>query len=132
MKYLVLTFFLIISFQTISIAQEKDQGELLLSLLEERASSEIDNTLSHIESRWRDGFAVMAIETISISRDQKVVSGLVRMLKEQEGLQEAENFNGLFSWLWRSDEKLTSDYASFKAELYGLIDAKFTEYFEGH
>lgn len=132
MKYLVLTFFLIISFQTSAIAQEKDQGELFLSLLEERASSEIDNTLSHIESKWRDGFAVMAIETISISRDQKVVSELVRMLKEQEGLQEAENFNELFSWLWRSDEKLTSDYASFKAELYGPIDAKFTEYFEGH
>jgi len=132
MKYLVLTFFLIISFQTSAIAQEKDQGELFLSLLEERASSEIDNTLSHIESKWRDGFSVMAIETISLSRDQKVVSELIRMLKEQEQLQEAETFNELFSWLWRSDEKLTSDYASFKAELYGPIDAKFTEYFEGH
>ena len=132
MKYLILIFFLTISFQSSTIAQEKNQGDLFLSLLEERSSSEIDNTLSDIQRKWKDGFAVMAIETISLSRDPKIVSELVRMLKDQEGLQEAGNFNELFSWLWRSDEKLTSDYASFKAQLYGLVDTKFTDYFEGH
>ncbi len=119
-------------FNTTISAQEQVASDLFLSLLTSNDAAVTENALKTIDKKWQDGYAIMAIETLALIRNRNVAPELIRLLKTHTNVDDFNNLNDLFGWLWKSEEKLTPDYHTFKASLYKLIDDKFFHYFEGH
>ena len=90
----------------------------------------IDKSLETIEKHWEPGFVTMTLETIRLTRNPFVAHSLVRMLTDKTGQSFGFDIQKWQEWVWNEPEQRYTKYASFKSSLYGLIDSRFSNYFE--
>ena len=84
--------------------------------------------LKKIEQNWEPAYTPLAIEMMSLAR-QDLAYPLAAILQSKTGQKFGLDTNLWFSWWWQQDIKPVENYASFKSELYELIDEKFGGYF---
>ena len=106
-----------------------DITEDFLNLLTTDSDS-VSERLETIETHWEPGFVTMALEVIRLTRNTFVAHGLVRILTEKTGQSFGFDIQRWQQWVWNGPEQRHPTYASFKSALYGLIDSRFSNYFD--
>ncbi len=84
--------------------------------------------LEYADENWREGFAPMMLEMISLAPDPTERAAMFKLLRGKTG----KNFRDQDGWwehLWKRQAEPHPYYAEFKAALYALIDPKFRGYF---
>ncbi len=109
-------------------ATDKDVDNPFIKLMFVQNLNELDSTLSAIDTGWRPGYVPMALEVMSLT-SSVIQEPLLHLLQNKTGQTFGNELNDWFIWWWRQDTATTPDYASFKAELYAQIDARFRGYF---
>lgn len=132
MKRLLFVVATLLTFSTLSFAQEQSASDLFLLLIESEDQTISNRALAIIEKEWKDEYAVMVIESLTLVRNPTTTQRLIRILTENTDLPAVSDLNDLYKWLWKKDQTISSDYHRFKAEAYKRIDAKFEDYFSGH
>lgn len=102
--------------------------ELFIQLFSPK-NTERAEALARIEHNWREDYAVMLVETITIHPDPIYRHKLLKLLEAKTQQDFGYDINAWFEWIWSKDGLAVEDYADFKAYLYGLIDFKFRNYF---
>ncbi len=109
--------------------QEATIGDHFLTLIRSNDPDAVESSLSIIEWQWSNALIPMTLETIAYTSSSKVNRRLIQLLNNDTGLSRSTDLNGWYQWLWNQDIQPTEDYASFKANLYRLIDRRFASYF---
>jgi len=84
-----------------------------------------------IEKKWDASFVSMTIETLRFSQRPAVTQVLTRLLEANTGQSFGYDLAGWQRWLWNQPPNFHPGYAAFKATLYGVIDTRFKDYFDG-
>ena len=84
--------------------------------------------LREISENWVNGYTPMLIELMSLSRDERAYLFL-GLLQNKTGNNLGLDTNKWFNWWWQQEQAQVPGYAAFKSTLYGLIDARFRDYF---
>ena len=87
--------------------------------------------LDYVEQNWRDSFAPMLLELMSLTRSPDDYSRMLEILRDKTGKKIGDERNDWWEFLWKTQGDLHPYYSEFKAALYGLIDPKFRGYFSG-
>ena len=95
---------------------------------EARASTALQN----ISKNWRDAYAPMLLEAISLAASRRTQIGVVQLLEQASGRKFDGDLDAWYQWLWSIQPGEYPDYAEFKAVLYEQIDPRFREYFANH
>lgn len=90
----------------------------------------VGKSLKVIETQWQPSFVPMALETIRLTRNPVVAHRLVRTLGDKTGQSFGFDIHKWQEWLWNQPEQRHPKYALFKSALYGLIDPRFSNYFD--
>ncbi|MBI3571667.1 MAG: DUF3179 domain-containing protein [Gammaproteobacteria bacterium] len=88
-----------------------------------------ERALAAIRRGWDDDMTPMAIEALSFVRDPVTLQGLIELLEQKTNAGYGYDPNRWYEWLWKRPASRHPRYAHFKAELYGLIDPRFSTYF---
>lgn len=104
---------------------------LFISLLSSQSPIETQGLIKSIESNWKPGYTIMAIEIIYLIQDPDLSFQLATLLQEKTGKAYGYRFNEWYKWLWNQEEHKIDGYADFKATLLKRIDPKFERYFKG-
>ncbi|MBL4852069.1 MAG: DUF3179 domain-containing protein [Gammaproteobacteria bacterium] len=127
-------FAILIGVLLIATAQSKNKppniivADEFISLLSSNGR-QTDKALDRIEAEWQPGFAIMAVEIMTLLRDREGVARLVGLLEENTNQKFGFDIQGWRQWLWNQPENKYRHYAQFKSELYRLIDPLFAGYF---
>ncbi len=78
-----------------------------------------------IEARWDPALVAPLIEIASLNYDERIFP----LLRRRTGEKSRDDIHPWFDYLWAHDYRVPEFYAEFKAQLYGLIDPRFREYF---
>ena len=78
-----------------------------------------------LEAGWDPAYIAPLVEIASLSHDDRIFAVLRRRTGERRG----DDINAWFAYLWAREERVPPFYADFKAAFYGLVDARFREYF---
>ncbi|MEL7027672.1 MAG: DUF3179 domain-containing protein [Pseudomonadota bacterium] len=92
---------------------------------------EIAARLEEARLAWTPAHAPMAIEAASFAASDIARAGLFVLLEEKTGEEFGVDIRAWYQWLWARPERISPDYAAFKADLYSLIDPVFETYFAG-
>ncbi|MDF1696075.1 MAG: DUF3179 domain-containing (seleno)protein [Saprospiraceae bacterium] len=84
-------------------------------------------TLSFMDSHWKDSFAPPLLDVLRIVGDSKIKQRILDLLSRR---YQINNYYEGLQWLWEQEEIFDSLYAETKAEIYQLIDPKFSIYFK--
>ena len=103
-------------------------GQFIMLL--DGGSREKESALAKIIYNWEEGFIPMLLEVIYLSRDQDFNLHVIQVLLDKTDFKRNPyEFKLWHQWVWDRQLELPHYYADFKAELYGLIDPKFRNYF---
>ena len=83
-----------------------------------------------IESTWEPSYQPMALEVMRLSRSPAVSASLIRLLDGKVGGEHGYDLGAWQRAMWNAPEARHPRYAAFKAALYGLVDPRFSAYFE--
>ena len=83
-----------------------------------------------IEAQWEPSFQPMALEVIRFTRSAAVSGTLTRLMERETGAGPGRGFDAWQRAMWNAPEARHPRYAAFKGALYGLIDSRFSAYFE--
>lgn len=89
----------------------------------------IQAALKHIELTWNESYEILALETIYFSKNSVATYDLLRLLEEKTGKKYKLDFDKWYDYIWNKPKAYNEDYFKFKAEVHGLIDLKFYNYF---
>ncbi|MEM7359785.1 MAG: DUF3179 domain-containing protein [Pseudomonadota bacterium] len=89
----------------------------------------VESFLLKLDQHWSPTLIPVIVETMSYSGSAYVRRQLQQLLVDKTGQKELSEPNEWYQWLWNQDEHIRPDYASFKADLYRLIDPRFEAYF---
>jgi hypothetical protein len=79
---------------------------------------------------WDDGHAAMLVELMRVAPGTNRAS-IISLLERGTGQSFGTDLDRWWDWIWRTDPEAHEDYATFKAELYAVVDPSFREYFDG-
>ena len=79
---------------------------------------------------WEDSHAVMLLELHRFARRQDQ-RGILTLLERGTGQSFGRDTDRWWQWIWSTNPGTHSEYSTFKAELYALIDPSFRDYFDG-
>ncbi len=91
-----------------------------------------DDSLEYLEANWQQEFVPMLLEVLVLIRQPSTLRGLVNLLETQTGETHGTDLNAWYNWLWSQPPLEHPDYPEFKAALYGLLDSRFTAYFNSN
>jgi len=94
------------------------------------SSRQTTQALDRIEAEWQPGFAMMAVEIMSLTRNHEVVARLVDLLEQSTDQKIGFDIQQWRQWLWNQAENNYPHYAQFKSSLYQQIDPAFNKYFD--
>lgn len=80
-----------------------------------------------LEAGWDPAYVAPLVEIASLSHDDRIFA----LLRRRTGERREDEIHAWFAYLWAREERVPPFYADFKAAFYGLIDARFREYFSG-
>ena len=92
-------------------------------------SDRTEKALRHIEKNWQETFAVMLLEVTNYTSDPVLATRLLSLLKSKTQQDFGYDTHQWFEWIWQQNLPNHPHYATFKSHLYGLIDQKFSGYF---
>ena len=98
----------------------------LLQLIERDPLRQAE-AFQRIEARWDPAFVAPLVEIASLNFDERIFP----LLRRRTGEKSRDEIHPWFDYLWARDPRVPEFYAEFKAQLYGLIDPRFREYFAG-
>lgn len=78
-----------------------------------------------LEARWDPAYVAPLVEIASLSHDDRIFA----LLRRRTGERHGDDIHAWFAYVWAREERVPPFYAGFKAAFYGLIDARFREYF---
>ncbi|MEH6636500.1 MAG: DUF3179 domain-containing protein [Halioglobus sp.] len=102
-------------------------GEFLLLLLGSQEGKQ--QAIEFVATQWQPEFVPMMLEVITFNQDPAFGAQLVALLENKTGRSFGFNSSQWQQWLWSQEPLVYPLYADFKGALYGLIDAKFENYF---
>jgi len=108
----------------------KEPIEYFLNLINNKATTSIEENISLIDKNWQEGFEIMLLETIYFSQNSNYSNKLVKLLQKKTGQYFAYDFDKWYQWIWNKNKSYDSSYYNFKAELHKKIDPKFEQYFK--
>jgi len=91
---------------------------------------DVDRAISVLDKNWDNAYIPQLLEIIYFTEDYRASDSLFRLLSRNTGKKFNRKMNDWYSWLWNEPERLTSNYADFKANLYKNIDPVFEGYFK--
>jgi len=94
------------------------------------SSRQTEQLLERIETEWQPGFAMMAVEIMSLTRDRETVARLVDVLENNTDQKFGFDIQQWRQWLWNKAENNYPHYAQFKSALYQRVDPVFSKYFD--
>ncbi len=83
-----------------------------------------------VEAQWEPSFLPMALEAIRLSRRSEVSGALVSIMELKVGAGFGYDLNAWQREMWNAPEARHPRYAAFKSALYGIIDPRFSAYFD--
>ncbi len=83
-----------------------------------------------VEAQWEPSFLPMALEAIRLSRRSEVSGALVSIMELKVGTGFGYDLNAWQREMWNAPEARHPRYAAFKSALYGIIDPRFSAYFD--
>ncbi len=89
----------------------------------------LQSSLKQIEYTWNESYEILALETIYFSKNSEAVYNLLQLLEEKTGKHFKFDFDKWYDYIWNKPAAYDEDYYKFKAEIHGLIDLKFYNYF---
>lgn len=98
--------------------------DLLIGSGEERAIA-----LQTISDDWQPEYLPMALETIRLAGNQPFAALMIELLREKTGEDFGPDLRAWWQWVWNRPSSAGPTYASFKSQLYQMIDPKFGGYF---
>ena len=93
-------------------------------------ASDMARAAELIETHWEPSFLPMALEVIRLTRSAEVSGTLVRLMEGETGAGHGRDLDAWQREMWNAPEARHPRYATFKSALYGLIDPRFSAYFE--
>ncbi len=85
---------------------------------------------NEIRANWQLSYAPMLLEISMVTEDQTLRKRILELLREHTGQNFIYSTNAWLEWVWSMELEPHSEYEHFKASLYGLIDQRFTGYFD--
>ena len=82
----------------------------------------------YVDENWRDGFAPMLLEMMSLARGPEQRGEMFKLLRRKTGKDFVDQ-DSFWEYVWKKQAEPHPYYAEFKAALYALIDPKFRGYF---
>ena len=103
-------------------------SETFLSLL---IGSETDrkSAVATIDERWRPGYAVRVLETLTFQRNRDIYTRLIGLLEKHTGKKYGTDTHRWYEWVWSEPYVQGPGYAQFKSDLYRNVDPIFAGYF---
>jgi hypothetical protein len=98
--------------------------DLLIGNGEERALA-----IENIVADWQPEYLPMALETIRLAGNQRFAALMTQMLRDKTGEDFGLDLRAWWRWVWNEPNSAGPAYASFKSQLYRMIDPKFGGYF---
>ena len=91
---------------------------------------DIADAMELIESTWKPSYLPMALEVMRLSRNSAVSAALMRLMENEAGVEHGVDLGAWQHEMWNAPEALHPRYAAFKGALYGIIDPRFSAYFD--
>ncbi len=107
---------------------DKPAPQLFLDVLIGDQQERTD-ALRRIETEWEPGFLPMALESIYLGRNPTLSAFLIRLIEDKTGQELGFDVQSWWEWAWNRPLALHPNYASFKSQVYQLIDPRFAGYF---
>ncbi len=79
---------------------------------------------------WDDAHASILVELARFAEDAPARRRIISILERTTGRKMGGDLRKSWAWIWRTDPGTHPEYATFKAELYALIDPSFEDYFD--
>jgi len=128
---LVITLMLVACVEASQPVSEPIDYQEFIGFIETQNIAVKNNFLEKLDQNWRAEYTAPTLEAMRFSESSGAHRDLASLLREKTSISHADNLNEWYLWLWNQPEKIASDYANFKAELYQKIDPSFRDYFEG-
>lgn len=124
----VLAIWLTVSAQQSALAEEAPIADAFLQMVVGDFEAQ-NEALRLLEARWETNFVPMALEAIYLGSDSTVRRQLFALLERKTGKAYGFDMDAWYLWLWGQEIKAHPEYATFKSNLYRLIDPRFGGYF---
>ena len=82
-----------------------------------------------LETHWEPAFVPMAVDAAYLRLRRGSSADLVALLERQTGQSFGFDFSRWREWVWSQGVREHSEYASFKARAYRIIDPAFEQFF---
>ena len=100
-----------------------------IDLLGGAGPQDIDRALDALEEAYDPALIPQIIETAIYTPSRRTERGLFALLEAKTGQSLGPDAQRWYQWLWNEPERISTDYAAFKADLYRRIDPRFDTYF---
>jgi hypothetical protein len=100
-------------------------------LAADTSRARIDRTLDRVERQFEPAHIPALLEVSRFAKSPHTKRGVFATLQRATGERHGADLNAWWQWWWNQPAAATSDYADFKADLYGHIDPRFAVYFRG-
>ncbi len=127
----LVTGFLAVSAQELEMEYEIPISQRMVSLLMQTPEKLAEST-DYLDKRWQSSWTPMLVEVLYLSGNEERTQVLQDLLRKKTGQGFDYNLNDWMLWWWTQDPATDPDYADFKAFLYGLIDWRFSGYFDNN
>lgn len=131
-----LTSLFLSAFAVLSFSQEADDTQFsfghtnkMLLLIVTTDPTHIDLTIARLERTWKPEYIAPLLEVISYASSPLTQRAAVSLLEKNTGQNFGQDVNQWYRWLWNQPEKISGEYADFKADFYQFLDPKFGRYF---
>ncbi|MCY4571993.1 MAG: hypothetical protein OXF01_04255, partial [Gemmatimonadetes bacterium] len=83
-----------------------------------------------ILNEWDNAHASILVEMMRYVPDERSRRRITFLLERGTRQRLGRDLEGWWEWIWRTDPGMHPEYATFKAELYVLLDPSFADYFD--
>ena len=83
-----------------------------------------------ILNEWDNAHASILVEMMRYVPDERSRRRITFLLERGTGQTLGRDLEAWWEWIWRTDPGMHPEYATFKVELYVLLDPSFADYFD--
>lgn len=104
--------------------------QVMVDLVSGRSNGQIDRAIRRVRASWDPALVPQLIEAALYARSPYASQQIFELLERRTRQRFGADAQRWFQWQWNQPERLTADYANFKAYLYSGIDERFGPYFQ--